>query len=60
MKLYDTKNCIITLPENKKGIIQGLEDYIIAESNDALLICPKSSEQQIKNFTRDLENDFTE
>ncbi|MCW3788612.1 mannose-1-phosphate guanylyltransferase [Plebeiibacterium sediminum] len=55
---YESSNCIVNLPHNTKAIIQGLNDYIIAESNNCLLICPKSNEQQIRQFTADIANQF--
>ena len=48
--LYDSANCIVNVPDNKLVVAQGLDDYIIIESNDVLLICKKEDEQQIKMF----------
>ena len=31
-------------------MIEGLEDYIVVDSGDVLMICPKSGEQNIKKF----------
>ncbi len=55
---YDSSNCIVNLPNNKKAIIQGLDDFIIAEANNCLLICPKTNEQQIRQFTADISSQF--
>jgi len=49
---------LVTLPENKLAVIQGLENYIIAESDDILLICKKSDEQRIKQFVADVNMEF--
>jgi mannose-1-phosphate guanylyltransferase len=51
---YNTQNCIINVPENKLTVIQGLDDYIIVESDNILLICRKQDEQKIKNFVNDV------
>lgn len=56
--LYNSNNCIIHLPKGKKGIIQGLKDYIIVESDNALLICPRSNEEQIRQFHTDINTEF--
>jgi len=56
--LYDTSNSIVHMPNEKIVIIQGLNDYIVVESNNALLICPKSNEQQIKQFVADAKTEF--
>ena len=52
--LYDTKNCIVNMPENKTAVIQGLNGYIIVESEKTLLICKKDDEQQIRQFVADV------
>jgi mannose-1-phosphate guanylyltransferase len=52
--IYDTSNCIINLNDEKVAVLQGLDGYIIAESNDALMICRKEDEQQIKQFVTDV------
>lgn len=53
--LYDTKNCIINIPNEKLVVLHGLEDYIVAESDNILLICKKSDEQQIRRFVNDVK-----
>lgn len=53
--LYDTKNCIVNVPKDKLVLIQGLEDYIVVESEGILLICKKADEQQIRNFVNDVK-----
>lgn len=55
---YDSKNCIINLPSNKQAVIQGLDNFIIAESHNCLLICPKENEQQIRQFSADLISQY--
>jgi mannose-1-phosphate guanylyltransferase len=56
--LYDTKDSVVYLPKGKVGIIQGLEGYIVVQSENALLICPKENEQQIRQFTTDLKTEL--
>ena len=51
---YDTTNCIINLNDEKVSVLQGLDGYIVAESNDTLMICRKEDEQQIKQFVTDV------
>lgn len=51
VKLIDSKNCIIRMPEKKKAVIQGLDGYIVAEKDDTLLICKLEEEQRIKDFS---------
>ncbi|MCW3104700.1 MAG: Mannose-phosphate guanylyltransferase [Bacteroidetes bacterium] len=51
--LYDSKNCIVNVPKDKLVVMQGLEDYIVVESDGILLICRKEDEQQIRTFVND-------
>ncbi len=52
---YDSNNCIINLPDDKLAIIQGLDDYIVVDSDNILLICKKKDEQKIKQFVNDVK-----
>ena len=35
-------------------MVSGLKDYIVVDTPDVLLICPKSEEQNIKSFIEDV------
>lgn len=48
--LYDSKNTLVNVPDNKLVILQGLDDYIVVESDDIILICRMKDEQEIKKF----------
>lgn len=52
---YETKNCIINVEKNKLVVVEGLDDYIVTESNNILLICKKKDEQQIRTFVNDVK-----
>jgi mannose-1-phosphate guanylyltransferase len=52
---YNTKNCIVDISDQKVAVLQGLDGYIIAESNDTLMICKKEDEHQIKQFVTDVK-----
>ena len=53
--LDNTKNCIVNIPGNKLAVIMGLENYIVVESDNVLLICPKDDEQQVRNVVNDVK-----
>jgi mannose-1-phosphate guanylyltransferase len=55
VKLYDSSNCMISVPKNKLVVLQGLEDYIVVESDNILLVCKRSEEQKIKQFVNDIK-----
>ena len=48
--LFDTYNCVINLPKGKVAVIQGMNDYIVAEDNEVLLICKRDKEQHVRSF----------
>lgn len=52
---YDTRDCLIDMPKDKLVVLQGLEDFIIVESDNILMICRKGEEQRIKEFVTDVE-----
>lgn len=52
---YGTKDCLIDMPKDKLVVLQGLEDFIIVESDNILMICRKGEEQRIKEFVTDVE-----
>ena len=51
VKLYETKDCVVHVTEEKRVVIQGLDGYIVAEKNNTLLICKLKEEQRIKEFS---------
>jgi len=53
--IYDTKNCIVNISDQKVAVLQGLDGYIVAESNETLMICRKEDEHQIKQFVTDVK-----
>ncbi len=53
--IYDVRNCLINVPDNKLVVLQGLKDFIVVESKNALLVCRIKDEQKIKNIVRDVE-----
>lgn len=55
--LYNTRNSIISIPKDKIAVVNGLKDYIIVDTDDVLLICPRSEEQIIKKYIDDVKYD---
>lgn len=49
--MYDSSGCVVHTTNEKKVVIQGLKDYIVAEKDNTLLICQLSEEQRIKQFS---------
>jgi mannose-1-phosphate guanylyltransferase len=53
--IYDVKDSLVSVSGEKLVVLQGLEGYIVVQSNDILLICRKEEEQRIKSFVNDIK-----
>jgi mannose-1-phosphate guanylyltransferase len=53
---YDTTNCIVKVPKDKLVVVEGLDDYIVAEYDGVLMICRKDQEQRVKDFVADVKS----
>ncbi|MDE5611997.1 MAG: mannose-1-phosphate guanylyltransferase, partial [Odoribacter sp.] len=51
VRMVESRGCIVHVSDDRKMVLQGLEDYIVAEENGVLLICRKADEQRIKEFS---------
>lgn len=56
----DVKNCLVRTPKDKLVVLKDLHDYIIVDEGDALLVYPKSKEQEIKQVTALVKERFGE
>lgn len=54
LAIQSNRNVIHT-PKNKMTVIQGLDDYIIVDTDDVLMICRKQNEQQIRMIVDELK-----
>jgi mannose-1-phosphate guanylyltransferase len=52
--LFESSNCIVNMPQDKLVVLEGLNDYIVVESENVLLVCRKSDEQLIRQFVNDV------
>lgn len=56
---YDSTGTIISQTNpDKIVVIDGLKDYVVADTDNVLLICPMSHEQQIKQFVNDVRENL--
>ena len=53
--LSNTTGCIVRKPAEKLAVVDGLDDYIVIDTDDVLLVYPKSKEQEIKQITNRLQ-----
>jgi mannose-1-phosphate guanylyltransferase len=54
-QIVDTKNSLIRAQNERTIVIKGLDDYIVVDEPGALLIYPKSDEQEIKEVVSRLQ-----
>jgi mannose-1-phosphate guanylyltransferase len=57
-QFYNSKENIVTLESGKLAVIEDLGGYIVAESNNVLLICKQENEQRIHHFITDAQVKF--
>ena len=48
---YESSNCVVHTEDARKVVIQGLDGYIVSEKGGQILICKRSEEQRIKDFS---------
>lgn len=53
--IFDSSKNIIHVSNDKLVLLQGLEDFIVVDTKDALLICKKENEQEIKQYLTEVK-----
>lgn len=53
IKLYECANCVVHAEDARKVVLQGLNGYIVSEKNGQILVCKRSEEQRIREFSQD-------
>jgi mannose-1-phosphate guanylyltransferase len=53
--VIDATKCMVSGPAEKLMVLQGLDDFIVVDSEDALLICKKDKEQSIKEYVAEVK-----
>lgn len=53
--IVDTTKCMISAPHNKLLLLQGLDDFIVVDTEDVLLVCKKDKEQEIKEYVAEVK-----
>lgn len=49
--LYECHNCVVHAEDATKVVLQGLDDYIVSAKDGRILVCKRSEEQRIKEFS---------
>jgi len=53
--VIEASKCMVSAPAQKLLVLQGLEDFIVIDTPDALLICKKEKEQAIKEYVAEVK-----
>ena len=51
VKLFECTNCVVHAEDARKVVLQGLDGFIVSEKNGQILVCKRSEEQRIREFS---------
>ncbi|MBC8033409.1 MAG: mannose-1-phosphate guanylyltransferase [Chitinophagaceae bacterium] len=52
--VIDSINCMVHKSTDKLMVLQGLQDYIVVDTEDVMMICRKDKEQEIKDYVAEV------
>jgi uncharacterized repeat protein (TIGR02543 family) len=52
VRMYECHDCVVHAEDCNKVVLQGLDGYIVSEKNGRILVCRRSEEQRIKEFSQ--------
>jgi mannose-1-phosphate guanylyltransferase len=53
--IIDATKCMVKVPNEKLVLLQGLDEFIVIDTQDVLLVCKKENEQQIKEYVAEVK-----
>lgn len=56
--LFNSRNNVLAVHGDKLVVASGLNDYVVADSDDVLLIMPRSEEQKIRTYVNEVKSAF--
>ena len=54
VRMYECGNCVVHAEDADRVVLQGLNDYIVSLKSGRLLVCRRSEEQRIKEFSEQI------
>lgn len=51
VKFFECHNCVVHTEDARRVVLQGLDGYIVSEKGGQILVCRRSEEQRIKEFS---------
>lgn len=58
--VIDSTQCMISASHDKLMVLQGLNEFIVVDSDDVLLICKKEKEQEIKEYVAEVRRTISD
>lgn len=52
VRMYECHDCVVHAEDCSKVVLQGLDGFIVSEKNGRILVCRRSEEQRIKEFSQ--------
>jgi mannose-1-phosphate guanylyltransferase len=56
--VIDATKCMVSAPHKKLLVLQGLDDFIVVDTEDVLLICKQDKEQEIKEYVAEVRRNM--
>ncbi len=56
--VIDAVKCVVHSGSEKLIVLQGLEDFIVVDTDDVLLICKREKEQEIKDYVAEVRRNI--
>ena len=53
VRLYECSDCVVHAEDERRVVLQGLDGYIVSEKAGRLLVCRRSEEQRIREFSEE-------
>ena len=53
-----TQRCMVCLPRQKRAVIAGLDNYLVAENDDILMICPNDNPDLVRRLINEAQVDL--
>lgn len=58
--VIDANECLVKVREDKLAVLQGLENFIIIDTDNVLLICHRENKNKIKEYIAEVKRNFGE
>lgn len=60
IELNESTNNLVKAPDGKLVVLEGVKDLFILDTEDALLVCDKNNEQEVKRIVNEVKARFNE